>query len=101
MGQAKLRGSHAERVELAKARIEALKPTTITCNNCRTGITDIQVMDSRGLAGVRAAYAGMCQCGHTTFAFQGDPEAVAAAMVVLEKAMEGDAKFGSQPTLNR
>jgi hypothetical protein len=101
MGQAKSRGSHAERVELAKARIEALKPTIITCNNCKAGITDIQVMDSCGLAGIRAAYAGMCQCGHTTFALQGEPEDVAAAMVALERAMEGDVKFGSQRTLNR
>jgi hypothetical protein len=59
MGQAKQRGSQAERVKEAKAKIEALKPATIVCNSCQKDITDIHVMDTRGMTGITAAFAGM------------------------------------------
>jgi len=58
-------------------------------------------MDVRGMAGVKAGYAGTCSCGHSTFALQGDPDSVAKAMVEMEEVMEGRAKFGSQPGVKR
>lgn len=97
MGQAKARGSQAERVAQAKALIEAYRPASITCNHCKANITDVQAIDARSLDGIKAAYAGTCPaCGHSTFAFQGDPDSVAKAMVALEAAMEEGAKFGSE-----
>ena len=59
MGQAKNRGSHQQRVEQAKARIDALRPAIIICNDCKSEITDIEVMDTRGIIGVDACFAGV------------------------------------------
>jgi uncharacterized protein with PIN domain len=66
MGQAKQRGSTEERAAQAIARIEAIKPKFIVCNNCKEQITDVHVMDSRGMVGIDGAFAGTCACGHST-----------------------------------
>lgn len=99
MGQAKKRGSQADRIEQAKRRIEAMKPEKIVCNNCKAEITDVHVMDSRGMDGIKSAFAGICGCGHTTLAMQGDPEAVAAAMVAFQETTGHEGILGSQPIL--
>lgn len=99
MGQAKNRGSQVARVEQAKARIEAMKPKTIVCNHCKADITDIRAMDSRGMDGIQGAFAGLCECGSTTYAMHGAPEAVADAMEALQIAMGHEGILGSQPIL--
>lgn len=101
MGQAKNRGSQTERAEQAKARIEAIKPQKIVCNSCKEDITDIHVMDSRGMDGIEAAFAGICACGCSTFAMKGDPEAVAAAVDALQESIGHDGILGSQPILKK
>jgi hypothetical protein len=40
--------------------------------------------DTRGMRGVTGAYSGICKCGHTTLAMQGDPNSVALAMSAYE-----------------
>ena len=84
MGQAKLRGSHEQRIEQAKARIDALRPAFIICNDCKAEITNIDVMDTRGITGVDACFVGICdKCNGTTYAVKGTPEGcetIAAAL---------------------
>jgi hypothetical protein len=96
MGQAKLRGRYEDRVAQAKNKIEALRPQSIICNQCNTGFSEFEVMDSRGLEGIDAVFAGICpKCKSTTFAYRGDPDAVAALMVAQQDVM-GGGEFGIQ-----
>jgi hypothetical protein len=97
MGQAKQRGTIEERAAQAIARIEAIKPKFIVCNNCQAEITDVHVMDSRGMVGIDGAFAGMCDCGHSTWAMAGDREAVATAMMSLDEVTGGESVLGSLP----
>jgi hypothetical protein len=97
MGQAKQRGNKQEREAQAKAKVQSLKPATIECNFCKEAITDVNVMDTRGMQGIDGAFAGMCACGHTTWALAGNPEAVADFAVSLEATMGHEAIIGSIP----
>lgn len=97
MGQAKRRGSREQRIAEAKAKIEAMRPDSITCNNCKAEITEITVLDTRNMDGVESAFAGICpECEETTWAIGGDPEAVAEVMVALEAQAGGEGKLGHQ-----
>lgn len=71
-----------------------MKPASIKCNHCKADIKDIHVVDSRNMDGIKAAFVGMCECGHSTFALHGAPDAVAKAMIALEESMEGGGRFG-------
>lgn len=97
MGQAKQRGSRDERAAQALLKIEAIKPESIICNNCQAEIADVQVMDTRGMVGIDAAFAGVCECGHSTWAMTGDRNAVAKAMLVLDETTGGQSLIGSMP----
>jgi hypothetical protein len=90
MGQAKQRGSQQQRIEQAKAEISVMKPEKIVCNNCSTDIFDVEVMDSRGMPGIKAAFAGLCVCGHPSFALLGSAEAVADATAAMQKVFENE-----------
>lgn len=97
MGQAKLRGSLQERVAAAKARIDALRPEVIICNECKGEITEIVDLDAKGVAGIDAAFAGICPaCKSSTYAIKGKPEAVAALMDAMSDVMGGDPIVGTQ-----
>ena len=96
MGQAKQRGSQDERAKQAQEKIEAMKPAMIVCNACQAEITDVHAMDARGMPGIRAVFAGMCDCGNTTHAMLGDPEAVADLVVALEETIGEQGILGSQ-----
>ena len=87
MGQAKQRGSLAQRVSAAKLRIEVTRPKSITCNDCKAEITDVQVMDTKGMSGIDAAFAGICpKCNSSTYAVRGRRESVEAFMLAMAKA---------------
>lgn len=101
MGQAKQRGTKQEREAQAKAKVEALKPTSIVCNYCKAEITDVHVMDTRGLRGIDGAFAGMCSCGHTTWAIAGTQEASAELIASMEEAIGQETLIGSMPRSNR
>lgn len=72
MGQAKKRGSYSRRVELAKSRLEAIRPEHLTCNNCQSQIEKFTSVDARRIAGIQDCFFGVCEkCGQTTYALKG------------------------------
>lgn len=97
MGQAKQRGTQQERLAQAQEMIEARRPKVIICNHCKAEITNIEVMESRGMRGIDGAYAGRCNCGHVTWAMAGNSNAVANAMLALQDAIGEEGVFGSTP----
>lgn len=96
MGQAKQRGSQEERAKQARDKIEAMKPAMIVCNACKAEITDIHAMDTRGMPGIQAVFAGMCSCGNTTHAMLGDPGAVPDLVMAVEETNGEQGILGSQ-----
>ena len=100
MGQAKNRGTQAERVAQALAKIEAKRPEKLVCNGCGADVTAIHPVSTRGLAGVDAIWLGQCDCGQTTFAATGKPDAVQAFFDALgsdtELTLGSQSRDGSQ-----
>lgn len=95
MGQAKLRGNRDSRVAEAMKKVEALKPDHIVCNNCQASLTEIVTLDSKGMNGIKAAFAAHCSaCNHDTWAIGGEPDAVAALHLTLENETGGQVKTG-------
>lgn len=88
MGQAKLRGSQAERMAQAQAKVEATRPEKLVCNGCGADVTKINPVSTRGLRGIEAIWVGQCDCGQTTFAASGDPKAVEAFFFALSENTE-------------
>jgi len=88
MGQAKQRGSQAERIAQAQAKIEATRPEKLVCNGCGADVTAIHPVDTRGLRGIEAIWVGQCDCGQTTFAASGEPKAVDAFFFALSENSE-------------
>ncbi|PKO87245.1 MAG: hypothetical protein CVU18_11350 [Betaproteobacteria bacterium HGW-Betaproteobacteria-12] len=84
MGQAKKRGTLEQRRQAAKARIDALRPEVIICNQCGGEIQDILDLPTSGMPGIDAAFAGHCQaCSSSTYAIKGDPKAVEQLMLAI------------------
>lgn len=102
MGQAKNRGSQAERIAQAQAKIAASKPEKLVCNGCGADVTQIHPVDTRGLRGIEAIWVGQCECGQTTFAASGEPKAVDAFFFALSENSEltlgSQSKNGEQHT---
>jgi hypothetical protein len=94
MGQAKLRGNHAERVAAAQAKIESTRPEKLVCNGCQADVTAINSVSTRGLRGVESIWVGQCECGQTTFAATGEPRAVQAFFDALSE--DAELTLGSQ-----
>ena len=88
MGQAKNRGSQAERIAQAQAKIEATRPELLVCNGCGGNVTAINPVSTRGLRGIDAIWVGQCECGQTTFAASGEPNAVEAFFFALSENTE-------------
>lgn len=87
MGQAKRRGSVEQRISEAKARIDALRPAAIICNDCKGEITEIEDLNIRGMTGIDAAFAGVCkQCKGVTYAIKGNPDSVEVLMMALAES---------------
>ena len=97
MGQAKRRGTLEQRVQEAKARIDALRPEVIVCNDCKGEIRDIIDLPAKGLDGIDAVFGGICpECKSTTYAVKGDPQAVERLMVAMAEATGDDPLVGVQ-----
>lgn len=88
MGQAKARGTQAERIAQAQAKIAATRPEKLVCNGCGGDVTDIHPVSTRGLRGIEAIWVGQCACGQTTFAASGEPQAVDAFFFALSENSE-------------
>ena len=52
MGQAKQRGTLAQRVEQAQAKVEATRPEKLVCNHCSADVRQINPVSTRGLRGL-------------------------------------------------
>ncbi len=87
--QALLSNPQAERHELT---IDALWLPGI--GRCGADVTTIHPVSTRGLAGVEAIWLGQCDCGQTTFAASGKPEAVQAFFDAL--GSDTELTLGSQ-----
>ena len=88
MGQAKQRGTQAERVAQAQAKIEATRPEKLVCNHCSADVTQINPVSTKGLRGIESIWVGQCDCGQTTFAASGEPKAVQAFFDALSQETE-------------
>lgn len=97
MGQARNRGSFAERVAAATTHIAALRPAHIVCNQCQHPIAEVVDMDVRKMPGLTAAFAGHCpECQSVTYAMSGEPETVKALMATIAEKEGGMPLLGSQ-----
>ena len=95
MGEARRRGTREQRMKQAIERIEKMKPESLTCNNCQEKITEISRMDTRGMKGLKAGFAGICpKCNESTFALMGDEDAIMDAADCLAEAMGSEPKVG-------
>ena len=88
MGQAKQRGTTAQRAAQAQAKIEATRPEKLVCNGCNADVTAIHPVSTRGLRSIDAIWVGQCDCGQTTFAATGEPKAVEAFFFALSENTE-------------
>ncbi len=88
MGQAKNRGSQAERIAEAQTKLAATRPEKLVCNGCGGDVTTINPVSTRGLRGLEAIWVGQCDCGQTTFAATGEPKAVDAFFFALSENTE-------------
>jgi hypothetical protein len=88
MGQAKNRGTKDQRIAQAQAKIEATRPEKLVCNGCNADVTAIHPVSTRGLRGIDAIWVGQCECGQTTFAASGEPQAVDAFFFALSENTE-------------
>lgn len=80
MGQAKVRGTKEQRQNQAIAKNAEIRPHCLFCDHCQREIYDFMQMDCRNMSGIEAAFAGICECGHQTWALRGDKKSVAVAM---------------------
>jgi hypothetical protein len=94
MGQARQRGNRDARIAEAQARMEATRPDKLVCNGCGADVTTIHPVSTRGLTGIEAIWVGQCDCGQTTFAASGEPQAVQAFFAAL--GSDTELTLGSQ-----
>ena len=74
MGEAKRRGSQADRISQAHARLDALRPEKLVCGACQTAFTEFEGMEPRDMPGIRAIFGGECpNCGESVISFNGEP----------------------------
>lgn len=100
MGQAKLRGSRDDRIKQASERIDALRPDKLTCNNCKSDFTEFEMLDTRGISGLKMACVGICpKCNDVTWGLKGDPaicQAFAEHMMNEKGLVGNQLNFGLQ-----
>lgn len=98
MGQAKNRGSKLDRISQSLQKKSDIRPKYLVCNACQSHIADFQELNTKGLHGINAAYAGVCSCGNSTYAISGNKADVTKAALVLQEMFENDVKIGTQKT---
>jgi hypothetical protein len=85
VAQANIKGNRATRVAKALAKIEALKPDHIVCNNCQAHLTDLVTLDSCQMEGIEAAFAARCElCDQDTWALKAGTNAVAEVSTAID-----------------
>ncbi|MGY0195255.1 hypothetical protein ACWA7J_09275 [Leptothrix sp. BB-4] len=102
MGQARQRGTLAQRQQAAIDQQLALRPKFITCNHCQATLTEMAAVDVSKMPGITAAFEASCAaCGHDTYAIKGEPEAVARLHALIEQAAGGSSGAGVVPAANK
>lgn len=102
MGQARQRGTLAQRQQAALDRQLALRPKFITCNHCQATLTEMDAVDVSSLPGISAAFEAQCpHCEHATYAIKGEAEAVARLHAQIEQAAGGSSGAGVVPAANK
>lgn len=77
MGQAKNRGSQADRVAQAVARERAKFPASVKCKSCQADLTEITPLSTKGHPGIWLMGQAKCRpCDCITWVVEGEPEAV-------------------------
>ena len=98
MGQAKNRGSQLERINQAIKTKSDTRPDYLVCNECGEHIKEFEEMDTKGMHGITAAFAGTCACGRATFAVSGDKNATVNVLSALQEDYGLNSKIGHQQT---
>lgn len=98
MGQAKIRGSKQERIDQAIKFKSDIRPEFLICNECKAEIIEFEELNTKGLYGINAAFAGVCSCGATTYAISGKQDAVENAAMALQEQFDFKMEVGSQKT---
>lgn len=84
MGQAKSRGNFEARVQQAQDRVRSLRPASIECVHCKTGISELMDLEPPAHAGLDAAFSGLClHCGLVNYAIFGPDANVREAYRLL------------------
>lgn len=85
MGQGISAPAGNRRLRQSRQRLEDLRPRSLTCRHCKAEIPHVHTMDTTGMDGIEAAFAGVCgHCAETTWQFRGHPEAVALTRVAMD-----------------
>ena len=101
MGQAKERGTQAERIAQAAAVADKLRPPEMRCNVCHALLNDVSALDIRTLTGIHAGYGAHCSaCDQDTWAVRGEPAAVRAFYTALEKSAGMSVHLGTARPAN-
>ncbi|WP_233887599.1 hypothetical protein [Paraburkholderia flagellata] len=67
------------------------------CGAWKTAFSDLDALDRRSMAGIQAAFGGICPSfGETVLSFSGEKDAVANALLAWQDAMENEGKLGKQ-----
>lgn len=88
MGEAKARGSTADRVAGALTRGAGRQAPVMHCNACQAALPDVSQLDTGALQGIELAFKAHCQaCDQDTWAVRGESAAVRAFYAALEKSV--------------
>ena len=97
MGEAKRRGTLEQRAAEARARLDAIRPEMIVCNECKAELTEVFDLPARNVPGLRGVFAAHCgACDSDTIGFVGEPESLARYMELFAEGKE-NVKIGAQP----
>jgi hypothetical protein len=97
MGEAKRRGTLAQRAAEAASRLDAIRPEMLICNGCQAKLSEVFDLPAQNITGLRGVFAAHCSiCDSNTIGFVGEPESVARYMELFAED-KVDVKIGSQP----
>lgn len=102
MGQAKNRGTQAQRVAEAVEKANELRPENLVCGACETRFADFRTINTSGLVGIAAGFKGICpNCGRTVVAYRGDDDAIADVLAPIMVEHQDDAILSDQSVNGR
>jgi RNase P subunit RPR2 len=86
MGEARSRGTQANRAQQAMNSQLAQQAPRLVCNRCQAALADVTAQDVAHLQGIQLAFSAHCAtCAQDTWAVRGEAAAVKAFYDALEK----------------